>query len=252
MIYYFITILVIILFFKRVLATKKTTFKTFNPNWTSILKEDVKFFKKLTLKEQKSFELRMLHFLNTTRIIGFDNMPINEKDRVLIAASAIIPIFRFTNWEYDFINEVILHPKAIEGGGRFKGKYINGLVGYGPMEGRMMLAKDALYNGFTNSTDRRNVGIHEFAHIIDKQDGKIDGIPNVLIDNTEIGPWLNIIKTKTEEIKNNKAKIRDYALTNSAEFFAVTTEYFFEHPEMMVKKHPELYQIMNDMFTPKK
>lgn len=252
MIYYFITILVITLLLKRVLATKKTTFKTFNPNWTSILKKDVRFYQKLTLEEQKGFELRILHFLNTTQIIGFENMPINDKDRVLIAASAIIPIFRFANWEYDFINEVILHPKAIEGGGRFKGKYINGLVGYGPMEGRMMLAKDALYNGFTNSTDRRNVGIHEFAHIIDKQDGKIDGIPKVLIDNTEIGPWLNMIKTKTEEIKNNKAKIRDYALTNSAEFFAVTTEYFFEHPEMMVKKHPELYQIMNDMFTPKK
>lgn len=252
MVYYFIAALVIILILKRVIVVKRTTFKTFSPNWTAILKKEVRFYQKLTLAEQKGFELRMLHFLNTTRIIGFENMPINDKDRVLIAASAIIPIYRFENWEYDFISEIILHPKPIEGGGQFKGSYINGLVGSGPMEGRMMLAKDALYNGFTNYTNRRNVGIHEFAHIIDKQDGKIDGIPQVLIDNTEIGPWLNMIKIKSEEIKNKKAKIRDYALTNSAEFFAVTTEYFFEHPEMMIKKHPELYQIMNDMFTPKK
>ena len=37
----------------------------------------------------------------------------------------------------------------------------------------------------------------EFTHIIDEQDGKIDGIPQVLIYINEIGPWLNIIKTKT-------------------------------------------------------
>lgn len=61
----------------------------------------------------------------------------------------------------------------------------------------------------------------EFTHIIGEQDGKIDGIPQVLIYINEIGPWLNIIKTKTKEIKNNKAKIRDYALTYLAEFFAV-------------------------------
>ncbi len=42
------------------------------------------------------------------------------------------------------------------------------------MEGRMILSRDALYHGYSNNTDRKNVGIHEFAHIIDKQDGKID------------------------------------------------------------------------------
>ena len=138
MVYYFIAALVITLLLKRVMAARRTTFKTFSPNWTAILKKEVRFYQKLTLAEQKGFEVRMLHFLNTTRIIGFENMPINDKDRVLIAASAIIPVFRFENWEYDFISEIILHPKPIEGGGQFKGSYINGLVGSGPMEGRIV------------------------------------------------------------------------------------------------------------------
>ena len=42
-----------------------------------------------------------------------------------------------------------------------------------------------------------------------------------------------------EEIKTKKAGINEYALTNDAEFFAVVTEYFFENPEMMIKKHPD-------------
>ena len=141
--------------------------------------------------------------------------------------SAIIPIFRFPDWEYSFLHEVIIYPKAIPGGGRYKGSYINGLVGEGPMEGRMILAKTALMHGYSNYTDRKNVGVHEFAHIVDKQDGKIDGVPMVLLDDAQIGPWLELIRSKSKEIKNRKAKINSYALTNDAEFFAVVTEYFF-------------------------
>jgi Mlc titration factor MtfA (ptsG expression regulator) len=170
----------------------------------------------------------------------------------LVGVSAIIPIFRFPNWEYDFLNEVIIYPKAIPGEGRFKGSFINGLVGDGPMEGRMILAKTALLHGYSNHTDRRNVGVHEFAHIIDKQDGKIDGVPEVLLDGSKIGTWLELIRSKSQEIKNKEAKINPYALSNDAEFFAVVTEYFFEHPEMMHKKHPELYETLKDIFTGKK
>ena len=101
-----------------------------------------------SFKELKSFELRILHFLNTKRIIGFDNIPINEKDKFLVEAREIISIFCFTNWEYNFINEVVFLSKTIVFSGRFKGSCKNDLIGSDPMERRMMLAKDVLYNNF--------------------------------------------------------------------------------------------------------
>ena len=106
-----------------------------------------------------------------------------------------------------------------------------------------------LYHGYSNSTDRINVGIHEFSHIIDKQDGTIDGVPNVLLDDSQIGPWLELIRSKSKEIESKKAKINRYALTNDAEFFAVVTEYFFEHPEMMAKKHPGLFKTLENIYS---
>ena len=81
------------------------------------------------------------------------------------------------------------------------------MAGNGPMEGRMILAKIALYHGCSNTTHRINVGIHEFAHIVDKQDGEIDGIPNVLLDDSQIGPWLELIRSKSKEIEDKKARI---------------------------------------------
>ena len=228
---------------------RETEISEFPDRWIEYMKKHVKFYNKIAPNEQEEFKNRILQFINSTRIIGYAGMPVTDIDRLLVGVSAIIPIFRFTSWEYNFLNEVILYPKAIPGKGEYKGSYINGLVGDGPMEGRMILARTALYHGYSNTTDRINVGVHEFAHIIDKQDGKIDGIPNVLLDDSQIGPWIELIRTKSGEIKNGEAKINSYALKNDAEFFAVVTEYFFEHPEMMVKKHPELYRILDEIYS---
>ena len=47
------------------------------------------------------------------------------------------------------------------------------------MNGIMILSKPDLLHGFRNARDRHNVGIHEFAHLVDKADGVIDGVPAV-------------------------------------------------------------------------
>ncbi|RLE25810.1 MAG: hypothetical protein DRJ61_05385 [Acidobacteria bacterium] len=53
------------------------------------------------------------------------------------------------------------------------------MVGTGALNRLMILSKPDLLAGFHNSTDKRNVGVHEFAHLVDKSDGTIDGLPGV-------------------------------------------------------------------------
>ena len=57
------------------------------------------------------------------------------------------------------------------------GRNILGMVGTGAMNRIMILVKPDLIQGFKNAGDKRNVGVHEFAHLVDKSDGVIDGIP---------------------------------------------------------------------------
>ena len=104
---------------------------------------------------------------------------------------------------------------------------------------------------FKDNNDRRNVGIHEFTHLIDKQDGVIDGIPFALLGKENIEPWLALIKEKTQEIINNDSTIRTYATTNSAEFMAVVTEYFFEKPQLLAQNHPRLFKALSELFNHK-
>jgi MtfA peptidase len=50
------------------------------------------------------------------------------------------------------------------------------------------------------------------------------------------------------QIAKGKSDIDNYAFTNKAEFFAVVSEYFFERPELLEEKHPELYKMLAEMF----
>ena len=120
---------------------------------------------------------------------------------------------------------------------------------WGAMNRIMILSKPDLLGGFRNPQDKRNVGIHEFAHLVDKSDGTIDGLPMVGLDRAAIGPWIELVRRKMNEIERGKSDINPYGLTNEAEFFAVATEYFFERPGVMKRKHPELYAMLSRVFN---
>ena len=123
------------------------------------------------------------------------------------------------------------------------------MVGNGAMEGKMILSKPSLHLGFDISNDKKNVGIHEFAHLFDKESGEIDGVPPGFEDKSFALPWLEFVKEKTDEIITNQSDINPYGATNRQEFFAVASEYFFERPHLLKKKHPKLYKILTKVFN---
>lgn len=118
---------------------------------------------------------------------------------------------------------------------------ITGMVGTGPMYGKMLLSQPALHYGFLNDKDKKNVGIHEFAHLIDMADGNCDGFPERMRKYAYFEPWMKFVEHKIEQIHQKQSNINPYGATNKQEFFAVATEYFFERPDLLKKKHPVLY-----------
>ncbi|MEM7101990.1 MAG: zinc-dependent peptidase [Bacteroidota bacterium] len=216
--------------------------------WRKLLLEHVFFYRSLNEDDKRRFENEVQIFLAEKRITGIKTS-VSDKDRILVAASAVIPIFGFREWEYDNLGEVLLYPgnfnRQFEQEG--KGRSVLGMVGHGAMSGVMILSKPALNKGFEASNDGHNVGIHEFVHLIDAQDGFFDGIPS-LLDKQYTIPWINLMHEESVKIREGKSDINKYGLTNKAEFFAVVSEYFFEHPQDMAKEHPELYKMLTIIF----
>ncbi|MCT4602272.1 MAG: zinc-dependent peptidase [Marinifilum sp.] len=224
--------------------------KDFPTNWRNILIQKVSFYNSLNAEEKKRFEYKVHEFLLNCRITGI-HTEVDETDKVLVAASAIVPVFEFPDWKYTNLFEVLLYPNSFNDRFETKGEdaRILGMVGSGYMEGKMILSKPALLHGFSNESDKKNTAIHEFVHLIDKLDGNVDGIPSALMQKQYTIPWLDLISHKIEEIYENKSDINPYGATNKAEFFAVISEYFFERPKLLAKAHPELYKLLEEIFN---
>lgn len=221
----------------------------FNHDDRLILEEYVSFYAQLSEENKVAFENRMLQFLSTTKVTGV-NTTAERVDELLIAASAIIPIFGFKNWQYMNLNEVLLYPNSFDEKFNLQGDERTrlGVVGDGPYQNLMILSKQALRYGFTNKDHPHNTAIHEFVHLIDKTDGAVDGIPEFLLSKQYVLPWLKMIRQKIEEIRQNDSDINPYGATNDAEFLAVASEYFFEKPDELQANHPALYDLLSKMF----
>jgi Mlc titration factor MtfA (ptsG expression regulator) len=224
--------------------------KNWQPQWSSFLQESVSFYRNLSIEHKLCFEQRCLLFLATTRVEGSQDVTVVDNDRLLVAASAIIPVWGFPDWHYFNVKSVILLP------GRFNEKYqyglpdsrISGMVGTGVMSEKMVLSKPDLYRGFENSRDKQNVGIHEFVHLVDMADGQCDGFPERVTKYEYCAPWFEFVHHKINQVGDGRSNINDYAATNSAEFFAVSSEYFFERPKMLQQKHPKLYDYLSEFY----
>ena len=225
----------------------------FPREWEAVLQRDVVFFRTLDPQAQLHFRRQVQVFLGEKAVTGI-RVQLDTTTRVLAAASAIIPIFGFPGWEWDQISEVLIYPSRFDGDFQFsegKGQNILGMVGAGSLNRLMILSKPDLVSGFRNARDKRNVGIHEFSHLVDKADGVIDGVPEVGLDRQAIGPWIDLIRRKMAEIEDGNSDINRYAATNEAEFFAVMSEYFFERPGVLERKHPALYGALERVFKQK-
>jgi len=237
-------------FFQEVYNNQWKTPKLLFPmGWNDLLEQNINYYTFLSPEEKIKFQQRIHTFLFNVKITGIKTK-VTDLDKIYISSSAIIPVFNFPNWEYDFLEEVLLFPDDFTIKIQEKeSPKMKGLVGgSGYLNGKMMFSRKALVHGFENNNDNLNVGIHEFAHLIDKEDGRIDGVPEILLKNKSIAAWIHLTQSKISEILKNKSDIRPYGATRSAEFLAVTTEYFFERPIIMKKKHPKLYAFISSVY----
>jgi hypothetical protein len=199
--------------------------KYFPTEWRSILNEEIPFYRGLSIKGRGKFEFKVQEFLLNITIMGVGT-EITMLDKILVASSAIIPIFGFKNWQYINLKEVLIYPSIFNTAFETEGPNRNvlGMVGTGYMDGKMILSQEAL------------------------RDGVIDGIPSALLDKQYVLPWMDYMDKKLDEVFEGDSDINPYGGTNRAEFFSVTSEYFFERPKLLKKKHPELYRLLEKIF----
>jgi Mlc titration factor MtfA (ptsG expression regulator) len=246
----FILLLIIAFILLMVLYKRPVKKAALPTGYKELLLQHVVFYQKLDDAGKIRFEEKLKEFLGYIKIHGVKT-EVTDLDKLLIASSGVIPIFGFPEWKYYNLRDILLYPAAFNEVD-FSNKVdadILGMVGSGAMQRMMILSKPALHQGFAIGSDKANTGVHEFVHLIDKEDGDVDGVPELLLEKQYAAPWLNLIAKEIDKIKHSHSDIDVYGAKNKAEFFAVASEYFFEQPEKFKEKHAELYQLMTQVFN---
>lgn len=244
---FILVLIVVIIYF--VFQPRQPKPADFPEQHRDILHDYVSFYNRLDEDAKKVFELRMQRFLSATKITGV-NADVEELDLVLIAAAAIIPVFFIRDWEYVNLREVLVYPGNFNQDFDQEGtlRNVTGMVGTGPMQNVMILSKWELRQGFLHQTNR-NTAIHEFVHLVDKMDGYLDGVPEILLERKFVPAWRQLLQETIENIRQGRSDIDAYGANNPVECFAVVAEYFFEQPELFAERHPELNALLKKIFV---
>ena len=167
-----------------------------DPHLAAILDSRVAYYRNLDAAAKERFRLLTAIFLDETPVTGA-GCEVDDAARVLVAASAVIPILGFPDWEYSTLREVLIKPgefvaRPTEGDDDIDP--ILGMVDHrgGSFHGTLILSKKDLFRGFVATRDKMHVGIHEFAHLVDEGDGAIDGVP-AWLPRKCIHDWLDLV-----------------------------------------------------------
>lgn len=185
---------------------------------------------------------------------GGSGFEVNDRVRVVVAGQLA---FQFRGLGVDALSHartIIMYERAYRPAGGHEGE--DGVIHEGGanlgeawFNGPVVLSwGDALHEARRSGTGE-NVVFHEFAHVLDAVDGTLDGTPP-LPDAATRRRWHEVMSRAFDDLaetwdSGGHDVLRPYALTNPAEFFAVTTELFFDAPVKLAAQHPAVY----DLFT---
>jgi MtfA peptidase len=219
----------------------------FPDEWEAILKSHVGIYHILTPEKKVRFKERVHRFILTKPIVGYQT-DVDDVVKILVASSAVMLTLSFERWNFNYLSGVIVTDQSINRDTEEQGNFVLGQVETDGDNSKMVLSKSSLLQGFRNMDDRKNVGVHEFAHVLDHADGEIDGIPKAIMPPELVDAWIKRVGRNIKEIYDHDSDISTYGATSESEFFAVVTEYFFEKPDVMKVKHPELYDILSKTY----
>ena len=208
------------------------------------LNEHISFYKHLSAADKKVFEDRIGLFVAEIAIVEVGQTMPQKSTCLYVASSAVIAFWGLPYWNYGDLAEVIVYPtnfnedNTLNDHGVVSGKVHHG----GLMDNTMVLSLPSLKSGF-KLLDARNVGIHEFAHMLDKADESIDGIPAFLNEN-ERKIWSSLVERDLHR-RVKQSKFNQYGFTSEEEFFAVLMETYRENPKRVQKRYPELFEILD-------
>lgn len=223
--------------------------------WRFLMRESA-IFAGLSAVERARLRALTTLFLERKAINGARGLVVTPEMAIAVAAQACLPILNLGLDCYAGWIEVVIYPGAFRvvreatdeiGVVSHEDRILSGESWE---RGPVILSWDDIACDLTSPDPGFNVVVHEFAHKLDMRDGSANGMPP-LHRGMAKDRWTMAFseafarlqrKQDLHPRRTHHDGIDAYAATDPAEFFAVTSEYFFTDPHTLRREFPAVYE----------
>lgn len=219
--------------------------------WASV-RQPLPILDGLSAVEEQRLRERAVLFLHHKHLTALPDVELDASARLQLAVQAELPLLHLAdlNW-YQGFHEIVLYPDDFISPQRHRDA--SGVVhewdaehsGEAWQHGPVILAWPGVQA--SGQWDGYNLVIHELAHKLDMLNGDANGLPP-LHSNMRISDWAVAMQSAFDQLNAQldadpeaETAIDPYAAENPAEFFAVTSEYFFSAPDLLAEDFPAVY-----------
>jgi Mlc titration factor MtfA (ptsG expression regulator) len=192
-------------------------------------------------------------FLHDKHLTALSGLELDDEQRLFLAAQAQLPLLCLDdlNW-YQGFHEIVLYPDDFRSPQRYRDtsgvehEWDGEHSGEAWLQGPVILAWPGVLS--SGGWDAYNLVIHELAHKLDMLNGDANGLPPLHSD-MKVTEWASVMQAAFDDLNHQldahpdaESVIDPYAAEDPAEFFAVTSEYFFSAPDLLHAAYPRVYQ----------
>jgi Mlc titration factor MtfA (ptsG expression regulator) len=207
----------------------------------------------LSAEEDQWLQQNSVLFLADKHLTALNGVELDELGRLLLAAQAQLPLLHLGDLDwYRGFHEIVLYPDDFLSPQRHRDasgvehEWDAEHSGEAWQQGPVILALPGVLA--SGGWEGYNLVIHELAHKLDMLNGSANGLPP-LHGDMRIGDWSKAMQQAFDDLNRQldrhphlETDIDPYAAENPAEFFAVTSEYFFCAPDLLAQAYPQVYR----------
>ncbi|VXC81673.1 Protein MtfA [Pseudomonas sp. 8Z] len=196
---------------------------------------------------------RAVLFLHDKHLTALPGVELGPVERLLLAVQAQLPLLHLGDLDwYQGFHEIVLYPGDFLSPQRHRDaagiehEWDDERSGEAWQQGPVILAWPGVES--SGGWEGYNLVIHELAHKLDMLEGGANGLPP-LHGNMRVQDWAqamqsayDVLNAELDAAPDAETAIDPYAAEDPAEFFAVTSEYFFSAPDLLADAFPEVYR----------
>lgn len=231
----------------------------FPAEWAEIVARNARLVASLDDADRRRVEEFVRVFVAERYWEGCNGLEVTDEVRVTIAANAALLVLGFEGFYFDRLGSILVYParyvakstQQMPGGVVRESKDVR--LGEAWNRGPVVLAWPDVLEGGRNPDSGRNVVMHEFAHLLDMADDDVaDGVP-FLESEEDYATWTTVFERAYRQLvrdarRGRRTLLDKYGTLNQAEFFAVSTECFFERARLMARELPDLYAVLRRFY----